>query len=356
MSESRPPETRESPLIRRQQWTSAGLSSSEMRSRLRSGRYERIYAGVYRAVGEIPPRHTEVDRTQTDSTQTDRTQTDRTEVRRERDLIRAVAGRSKALVVSDRSAGVMHGLALEPKREPGVWLTRNARSGGNRNGIRQVRARPLRDDEIVRVGGLRVTSVARTLLDLSCSLECPWAVAAIDDALRRRLVEPVELAQSLAGAHRRIGAQAARRAFALADGRAESVGETFLRLIVKQLGLPEPDLQVEVRGSRGEFLARVDMAFPDLGLIIEFDGKSKYTAHLRPGQSVADAVIEEKDRENRLLECGYVVIRVIWRDLYHPEELAARIRQAMVRGRRSIAAGLIVGSMVVPDPVRIPMG
>ncbi len=255
----------------------------------------RVYAGVYRPA--------------------DGATAGRTALEEEHDLIRAVAGRTRTLVVSDRSAGVIHRLALPRPASLMVQLTRDAASGGNRNGIRHVHARPLKEGDVVEVDGIRTTSVARTLLDLACGLDQRQAVAAIDDALHRKLVDPVALGAALAGVDRRLGVQAARRAFAMADGLAESVGESFLRVVMKELGLPEPNLQVVVRGPRGEFIARVDLAYPDLGVIIEFDGETKYTALLRPGQSASHVVIAEKDRENRLLECGYIVIRVVWKEL-----------------------------------------
>ena len=59
---------------------------------------------------------------------------------------------------------------------------------------------------------------------------------------------------------------------------------------MKDLGLPEPNLQVVVRRPRGDFIARVDLAYPDLGVIIEFDGETTYTALLRPGQSASHVV------------------------------------------------------------------
>ena len=76
---------------------------------------------------------------------------------------------------------------------------------------------------------------------------------------------------------------------------------------------------------------RVDLAWPSLGLFLEFDGKVKYQRYLREGESVTDAVLREKQREELICELtGWRCIRIVWADLYHPERTAARIR-AMFR-------------------------
>jgi hypothetical protein len=67
------------------------------------------------------------------------------------------------------------------------------------------------------------------------------------------------------------GSRQAREVAALADGRAESPPETRLRLLVLRAGLPPPVAQFEVR-HRGRFVARVDCAYPEHRLAIEYDG------------------------------------------------------------------------------------
>ena len=48
------------------------------------------------------------------------------------------------------------------------------------------------------------------------------------------------------------------------------------------------------------------------GIVGEFDGLEKYGRLRRDGESVADAVIREKVREDELRALGYVVIRWTW--------------------------------------------
>lgn len=74
-------------------------------------------------------------------------------------------------------------------------------------------------------------------------------------------------------------------------------------------------------------IARVDFAWPELGVFMEFDGRVKYEKFLREGESVTDAVLREKRREQLICELtGWRCIRIVWADLYTPELTAARIR------------------------------
>jgi hypothetical protein len=117
----------------------------------------------------------------------------------------------------------------------------------------------------------------------------------------------------------------------LADGRSESVGETRTRHLCWTQHLPAPVPQFEVRDRHGTVVARVDLAWPELGVFLEFDGKQKYLRFRREGESVTDAVLREKAREDLVRELtGWRCIRIIWADLNRPAATATRIR-AMFR-------------------------
>jgi hypothetical protein len=104
-------------------------------------------------------------------------------------------------------------------------------------------------------------------------------------------------------------------------------------------GLPEPVLQFEVRDAAGTFVGRTDFAWPEYGLLGEFDGFSKYGRLRRPGETVEEAVVREKTREDLLREVtGWLMIRLIWRELFTPDATAARLRAQLLRGRKLVAA------------------
>jgi hypothetical protein len=74
-------------------------------------------------------------------------------------------------------------------------------------------------------------------------------------------------------------------------------------------GLPPPVPQWEVTDDGGPLVGRVDFGWPELRTVGEFDGRQKYGRLLRDGQSAADAVYDEKLREDALRAEGLSVVR-----------------------------------------------
>jgi hypothetical protein len=234
-------------------------------------------------------------------------------------------------VVSFGSAGVLHDLPIRPAEIDLVHLTRKRNSGGRIKPGIHVHVAPLEGSEVDEVLGMPVTSLDRTVVDLARSSPFAHAVAAGDVAARQGM-DLAAVAEQLDRAKRRRGASKARRVARIIDSRSESVGESVSRVRIIEQGLPLPELQVEFNGPDG-FLAVVDFLWPEYDLIGEFDGKVKYGRLLRPGEDPGDAVFREKQREDRLRDMGFIVVRWIWGDLMHPERLAARIRRAIDMAR-----------------------
>jgi hypothetical protein len=116
----------------------------------------------------------------------------------------------------------------------------------------------------------------------------------------------------------------------LADGRAESVGESRSVHLFWAQRLPKPELQYHVLDRHGELIGITDFAWPECGLLGEFDGKAKYLRYLRPGEDPGDAVFREKQREDRLRRVtGWSMVRLTWADLSDPAGTAATIRSMM---------------------------
>jgi len=120
----------------------------------------------------------------------------------------------------------------------------------------------------------------------------------------------------------------------LADGRVESVGESRTFWCCYQHGLPMPEPQFKIKDANGRVVARVDFAWPALGVFLEFDGRIKYEKLLRDGERPSDVVLREKKREELVCRLtGWRCIRVSWDDLASPERLAARIRAELFPAR-----------------------
>ena len=218
-------------------------------------------------------------------------------------------------ILSHASAGVLHGLPVPASLLDQVWVTGSSKGGGHaRKFLHELKA-PLLPGDVEEFGGLMVTKLGRTVVDLGRRLPFDDAIVAADAALHIGL-EPAALRMQLDAWPRRRSIARARKALALADGRSESPGETRSRVLMWRLGLPAPDLQYEIRTAGRTF--RSDFAWEDRGLLGEFDGKVKYAELLRPGERPEDAVMREKRREQLLRAEGWWVIRWTMADLHDP--------------------------------------
>ena len=79
-------------------------------------------------------------------------------------------------------------------------------------------------------------------------------------------------------------------------------------------------------------LARVDFLVGG-HVIVEFDGAVKY----KTGDGAV--LFQEKQREDRLRELGFEVVRVIWSELDRPAEVIGRVQAALARTRSIDSAG-----------------
>jgi hypothetical protein len=248
-------------------------------------------------------------------------------------LIRAtVGGLRRSAVVSHQSAAVLHGLPVWDVALDRVHVTRRPPAWHATSGVLRCHVARLRDDEVVEMDGVPVTSAVRTALDLARSLPHEAAVVSLDAALRGRLVEHETLRARLFDIAGTPGSRSAARAVLFADGRSESVGESRSRVILHRWGLAPSALQFEVTAASGGIVGRADFAWEASGVVGEFDGRVKYGRLLRPGQDPGDAVFEEKRREDAIRDEGWGVVRWLWSDLRAPHRLAARARRGLERG------------------------
>jgi len=120
---------------------------------------------------------------------------------------------------------------------------------------------------------------------------------------------------------------------------ANSVGESLSRHMMWTHHLPEPQLQFEVRDEWGNVIGVTDFAWPEYGLLGEFDGMIKYGRLLKEGETPGQAVEREKNREDALRsETGWLMVRLIWAELFRPGAAAAKIRRQLERGKTLIVA------------------
>jgi hypothetical protein len=220
-------------------------------------------------------------------------------------------------IVAGLSASALHGARWIDSTLPLEILH------GNRNPLRGIRVRGdrIEYDEVELLDGVPVTTPARTVLDLGCWYPTNEAVAAIDALIRAAKVKVADveiLAQRYPG---RRGISRARIAIRLADAGAQSPKESWLRLVLIQAHLPQPQTQIAVRDEFGDLTVYLDMGWEDVKVAVEYDGEQhrsdrwQYTWDIR--------------RAEMLERLGWIVIRVVAGD--RPADIVRRARAALAR-------------------------
>lgn len=231
-------------------------------------------------------------------------------------------------VVSHVSAAVLHGISVWPRPTTRVHITKARPGGGRRTRTLYLHVAALPDDDIVQMGGIQVSSPARTVIDIARTEAFETGVIVADHALARRLVTIEELRSALARHRGRQGSQRAAAVLVFADGRSESVGESRSRVVIARTGLPTPQLQHEVRDSDGNFIARPDFAYVEEKVAGEFDGRQKYASSGFAGRSASDTIVTERRRSESLQRAGWAVVRWMWDELETPTVIASKFRAA----------------------------
>ncbi|MEV6415918.1 hypothetical protein [Kribbella sp. NPDC051718] len=164
--------------------------------------------------------------------------------------------------------------------------------------------------DTVNLAGHKVTSPAATGVDLALHLPRPFALASIDALLRSGRADRATL-EALLDQHdgHRAHLQA-RHIIKIADRRAESPGESWLRLRLIDAGFGTPGLQTRVKGPTREY--RIDVAYPDpvdgkyLGL--EYDSDRWHSKTHQQSQ--------DETRRTELAALGWHIIAVRRTDLW----------------------------------------
>lgn len=138
-------------------------------------------------------------------------------------------------------------------------------------------SRDLLPRDWVQLQGVRVTRPLRTALDLGCSLNRRPALAVLDAFMREHGITRAQMVRELRRYRRRRGVVQCRELVSLADPRAESPGESWMRLEILDAGLaaPEPQWWVVICGVP---TYRLDLAYPHARIVIEYDGEEFHSS------------------------------------------------------------------------------
>lgn len=170
--------------------------------------------------------------------------------------------------------------------------------------------------DVTEVAGLRVTSGTRTALDLARRLRRTDALVALDALLHAGATSRADVVGAVERWAGHRGVLQPRDLLRLADGRAESPGESRIRLALLDAGLGPVDVQVPVCGGR----YRVDLLVRGR-VVVEFEGAH----HDELGTQLVD-----RPRFNALSGLPDVrVLRYSGRDLSRLPVVVADVRAAL---------------------------
>jgi very-short-patch-repair endonuclease len=223
----------------------------------------------------------------------------------------AVLAGGPEAVLSHRSAAALWGL------RPNVSFVEVTVPGRRRRGPAGVvaHAGALDARETVVVDGIRVTTVARTLLDLAEILPVREVVAAIDRATARRLFDADAIRATVARATGRRGLKGLRAALLVTrpqDVLTRSELERRALRLIRAARLPRPEVNAQLLGHE------VDLLWRDRRLAVELDGRRTH--------DTPNAFESDRRRDADRMARGWRVLRLTWRQVVNdPAWVASRV-------------------------------
>ena len=218
-----------------------------------------------------------------------------------------------------RSAAAWWGAPFASATDPVVVVVPRNCSWRGPNGV-QVHRTILSPSEVTTTeDGIRITTAERTAWDIATLESVATAVALLDGMVRAGHVTEARLRAMAVEGRGRWRASRAAVVMPLVDGRSPSPPESWVRVACLRGGLPAPIPQLVVV-EHGQFLGKVDLAWPEARLVVEYEGPH----HFEDGQIAVD-----DERYRRLIAAGWRVIRLSAADLRDMESVVARIARAL---------------------------
>lgn len=171
---------------------------------------------------------------------------------------------------------------------------------------------------------LPVTTRTRTAFDCLALLPPDRGINLWAWLSSRRILSTDQLAQAVRDRLGWPGTPNLLSILTVAQGGAGSVAEQRLHHLLRSAGIGGWAAGVTIHDGSGLVIAVADILFHRERLIIEVDGFASHAG--------LDAFVNDRRRQNALVNAGYRVLRVTWLDLTkRPAELIAEIRAALAQ-------------------------
>lgn len=238
----------------------------------------------------------------------------------------------KGWYAARRTSAVLMGLPIIGHSPTVPQLARDGSRHGAHGRDRHARITPLPPSDTWTYDGMDMCTPARTVVDIARAESFRNGVVTADAALRRG-VDKADLVAVLTRMGRWPGIVSARRVVDFADGRAESPGESVVRVagLVEQLPHLEPQVEIYLWG---QLLGRADFLIEEYLLALESDGAIKFD-----GAGVLPALLS---RQEDIRDAGIDVLRTNWNETFKDTRaFGDRVRRRLAeRGPRSLPPGV----------------
>lgn len=265
--------------VTRTQALIAGLTKRQIDLRLGSGRWQHLVVGGYRVLT----------------------------MEGHDSLVQAAVAVLPTAVASHTSAATIHDISRVPPGPPTVTV--HSRTTHQFPGVTVVRCDDLAPSHVTETPGFRITTPARTIMDLAASLTPRHIGAIMDEAIASRLVTNDEVARVLDQVARRgkPGVTTMRTVLGERAGevRPASVLEMRARRVLVEGGIRDFETEVPIPWSSTR---RFDVAFVDHRVAIEWDSRRW---HLQ-----ANAFQRDRDRDREAVLHGWRILRFTWSDVH----------------------------------------
>lgn len=230
---------------------------------------------------------------------------------------------------SHASAARVYGLPIPAL--PGEHVTVHAH--GQRRGHDGITVHLTKGGWVRVLDDARISHPLQLFLELAGQVNLVDLVVVGDAMVKRDLVTLAELVDFCATSRSRH-ARLARRAASHVRERVDSPMESRLRMLIVLAGLPEPQVNLTFEDALGFPTRRHDLSWPDLKLIVEYDGRH-HVERVEQWES-------DLDRRESIDADDWRIIVVVAAGIYkHPEQTLTRIQAALKKaGARGLPAQL----------------